>query len=212
MTEPTEKDPNEPRLLDHEYDGIREYDNPLPRWWVGLFWATIVFAAVYMLNVIPGIGTGRGRIANYEQEMKLAGARAAAAEAAHPQLELNEATVLAFMHDPAALAEGKQTFTTTCAACHRPDGGGNIGPNLTDEFWLHGDQPMELVHTITNGFPEKGMPAWGPVLQPAQVGHVAAYVLTLQGTDPPHPKPPQGDRLAPAAPGAAPAAAPAKTP
>jgi cytochrome c oxidase cbb3-type subunit 3 len=195
MNEPEKPDANEPQLLDHEYDGIREYDNPLPRWWVGMFWATIVFAALYLMNVIPGLGAGRGWIANYEREMSAAQARAAAAEAEHPTHEMTEDVVFGFEHDAAALAEGKTTFTTTCAACHRPDGGGNIGPNLTDDFWLHGDRPAELVHTITNGYPDKGMPAWGPALTPEQVGHVAAYILTLHGMHPREPKAPQGERL-----------------
>ena len=134
-------------------------------------------------------------------------AAAAAQEAAHPSLVLTGERVFAFTRDPAALAEGRETFLTTCAPCHRPDGGGNIGPNLTDDFWLHGDEPMEIVHTITEGQPEKGMPTWGPVLGPERIGHVAAYVLTLHGTHPPKPKPPQGEKLDVAVPGAAPAAA-----
>jgi len=195
MSEQPKQDPSEDRLLDHNYDGIQEYDNPLPRWWVGLFWATIVFAVLYSLNVIPAIGTGPGRIANYEREMKSADAKVAAVEAASPRVELTEEAVFGFTTDPAALAAGKQTFISTCAPCHRPDGGGNIGPNLTDDYWIHGSKPMEIVNTITAGVPDKGMPTWSQVLKPEQVGHVAAYVLTLHGTHPPNPKAPQGDPL-----------------
>ena len=201
MTEPRKPEPeqlpNTERLLEHNYDGIQEYDNPLPRWWVGLFWATIVFSVVYYVNVIPGIGTGHGRIANYEKEVAAANAKAAAAEAAAPKIELSDERVLGYMNDPAALAGGKQTFTTICATCHRPDGGGNIGPNLTDDYWIHGNQPMQLVHTITAGVADKGMPPWEGVLTTEQIGHVAAYVLSLRGTHPPGPKSPQGDKLEP---------------
>ncbi len=203
MNDQPKKDSNEDRLLDHNYDGIQEYDNPMPRWWVGLFWATIIFAVLYFINVIPGIGTGPGRIANYEKEMKAANVKAAAVEAATPKVELTDDAVWAFTKDPAALAAGKQTFITTCAACHQPDGGGNIGPNLTDDYWIHGNKPMEIVHTITVGVPDKGMPTWGQTLKPEQIGHVAAYVLTLHGTHPANPKAPQGNPLPFAAPGEA---------
>jgi cytochrome c oxidase cbb3-type subunit 3 len=167
---------------------------------VGLFWATIAFSVVYYVNVIPGIGTGRGRIANYDQEVAAANAKTAALEAAAPKLELSDGVVLGYLEDPAALTGGKQTFTTICATCHRPDGGGNIGPNLTDDYWIHGNQPMQLVHTITAGVPDKGMPPWEGALTTEQIGHVAAYVLSLRGTHPPSPKTPQGDKLEPAAP------------
>jgi len=208
MNDQPKQRPEEDRLLDHNYDGIQEYDNPMPAWWVGLFWATIIFAVLYFINVIPGIGTGPGRIANYEREMKAANARAVAAAAAAPQVVIDENAIWGFTKDPAALAAGKQTFTTTCSPCHRPDGGGNIGPNLTDDYWLHGDKPMEIVHTITTGVPDKGMPTWGQTLKPEQIAHVAAYVLTLHGTNPPNPKAPQGDKLDFPTPGGT--AAPAK--
>jgi cytochrome c oxidase cbb3-type subunit 3 len=203
MTEPRKPDAEPPsseeRLLEHNYDGIQEYDNPLPRWWVGMFWATIVFSIVYYLNVIPGIGTGRGRIVDYEKEVAAANAKTAALEAAAPKVELSDAVVWGYTKQPAAMAGGKETFATICATCHRPDGGGNIGPNLTDDYWIHGNQPMQLVHTITTGVADKGMPPWEGVLTTEQIGHVAAYVLTLRGTHPPAPKARQGDKLEPAA-------------
>jgi len=201
MTEPrkpeAEPGPSRERLLEHNYDGIQEYDNPLPRWWVGLFWATIVFSILYYVNIVPGLGTGRGRIANYEKDVAAAEAKAAALAAAAPKVELSDGVVLGFMSAPEAMTGGKQTFATICATCHRPDGGGNIGPNLTDDYWIHGNEPMQLVHTITTGVPDKGMPPWEGVLTTEQIGHVAAYVLTLHGTNPPHPKPPQGDHREP---------------
>jgi cytochrome c oxidase cbb3-type subunit 3 len=103
-----------------------------------------------------------------------------------------EATLMSLVRDTTALAAGKQTFCNTCAPCHRVDGGGNIGPNLTDDYWIHGSSPQEIVHTITTGVPDRGMPTWGQTLTPEQIGRVAAYVISLHGTHPAHPKGPQG--------------------
>ena len=183
-------EPKEDRLLDHEYDGIQEYDNPMPRWWIWLFWATIVFAVLYWFNV-PGIGSGRGRIANYEREMAAAqekfGSRAPA-----PGAGPTGADLVAFSKDPAKLERGKAVFTTNCVPCHRADGGGVIGPNLTDDFWIHGGKPVQILQTITAGVLDKGMPAWGATLKPDDLPAVAAYVMSLHGTHPPAPKEPQG--------------------
>jgi cytochrome c oxidase cbb3-type subunit 3 len=185
----------EERLLDHEYDGIREYDNPLPPWWLNILYATILFAVVYYLNIIPGVGTGRGRIANYEAEMAAAQQlRDAAAAKASP---VTPEAIAALAHDPAAMAKGRERFKATCSPCHREDGGGNIGPNLTDDFWIHGGDPTQILQTVTQGVAAKGMPAWGQVLKPDEVTTVVAYVTTLRGTNPSNPKAPQGDRSVP---------------
>ena len=173
-------------LIEHNYDGIQEYDNPLPRWWVYLFYATIVFAILYYLNV-PGIGVGKGRMANYEEDV-------AAWKAAHPQ-PTGGATpeqLAALATDKSALAAGKQVFMTNCIPCHRADGGGIIGPNLTDEFWIHGGTLPQIHKTIEEGVLAKGMPNWGKLLKPDQVKAVAVYVASLKGTNPPNPKAPEG--------------------
>lgn len=181
--------PSEAPLTDHSYDGIQEYDNPMPRWWLWIFWATILFSVVYFLNV-PGIGTGAGRIANYERDMAAAKAKY---EALRPKAPVVDAALLmGIAHDPTRLADGKNTFTGTCASCHRPDGGGNIGPNLTDHYWIHGGKPMDLFTTVSNGVLEKGMPAWSQVYTPEQIVNVVGYVLTLRDTHPKDPKAPQG--------------------
>ena len=173
------------RLLDHSYDGIQEYDNPLPRWWVWIFWACIAFAAAY--GLLPGgVLRGPGRVAEYNAAM------AEAARLHPPAPEVSEAALLALAGDARALAAGKQVFVTTCAPCHRPDGGGLIGPNLADDYWIDGGTIAEIHHTITVGVLDKGMPNWGKILKPEQVTSVAAYVYTLRGTNPPNPKPPQG--------------------
>ena len=189
------------KLLDHEYDGIQEYDNPMPRWWVWTFWATIVFSVAYALNV-GGIGAGRGWLADYDADM-------AAFKAAHPQQGpgMTDAQLAALVQDPQALALGRATYAANCAACHGADGGGIIGPNLTDDYWLHGGTLAQIQHTVNEGVLAKGMPGWSKMLKPDQLSAVVAYVASLHGTTPAKPKAPQGE-LASAAPTAAPATAP----
>jgi cytochrome c oxidase cbb3-type subunit 3 len=178
-------EPSQDRLLDHSYDGIQEYDNPMPRWWVTIFWATILFAPLYLLDPMGKI-RGPGRIKEYEQQM---------AEAAKkwPQgANVDGAALAAIAHDPATIAAGKTVFGTNCSPCHGPDGGGVIGPNLTDEYWLHGGSLIQVYTTINEGVLAKGMPNWGKMLKPEQVKAVAVYVKSLGGTHPANPKAPQG--------------------
>ena len=186
MTDPTNKD----RLLEHEYDGIAEYDNPMPGWWVMSFWATVIFSAVYALN-IAGIGTGAGRIADYDREM-------AAAAAAHPAPAgaTAPAVLLALAADHEKMKAARDLFTTTCASCHAADGGGLIGPNLADDHWIHGGTIAQINATIVNGVLAKGMPPWGKMLKPSEVDLVTAYVWSLHGTTPAKPKPPEGEVVA----------------
>jgi cytochrome c oxidase cbb3-type subunit 3 len=175
------------RLLDHDFDGIQEFDNPMPRWWVYIFWATIAFSAVYALNVGP-VGSGAGRIADYEAEM-------ASFRAAHPEPQgeqVDAAALAALAQDQDARKAGKAVYDQNCAACHRPDGGGMIGPNLTDDHWLHGGTLAEIHRTVHDGVLAKGMPAWGKILKPEQLNAVVAYVASLHGTNPPNPKAPEG--------------------
>lgn len=182
-------DRSKDHLLEHSYDGIEEYDNPMPRWWVITFWATIVFAVAYALN-LGGIGAGPGRIAAYEEDM-------AAFRAAHPEANAPDpAALLAAVADPAAVAEGKAIFAKNCIACHGSDGGGVIGPNLTDDYWIHGGKIEEIGAIIVAGVPAKGMPTWGKILNPKEVEEVVAYVWTLRGTIPAKPKAPEGQLVA----------------
>jgi cytochrome c oxidase cbb3-type subunit 3 len=181
------------RLMDHSYDGIQEYDNPLPRWWVTIFWATIIFSLLYAANV-PGIGSGKGRIAAYEADMAKARALQAVRE---PQTGLTAEQLAALAADAGVVANGRQLFAQNCAACHRADGGGLIGPNLTDDFWIHGATAVEIHHTIDEGVLAKGMPPWGKVLQQPQIDALTAFVLTLRGTNPPNAKAPEGNKSSP---------------
>jgi cytochrome c oxidase cbb3-type subunit 3 len=152
-----------------------------------MFWATIVFSILYVLNVIPRIGIGPGRIAKYEADV-------AAALAAHPQPAKSSSPeeLAALAANPQVLAAGKQVFSTNCVSCHKADGGGLIGPNLTDNAWIHGGTLSEIHKTVSEGVLAKGMPPWGKVLKSDQVDAVVAYVASLKGTNPPDAKAPEG--------------------
>jgi cytochrome c oxidase cbb3-type subunit III len=179
-------DRSEPLLMDHEADGIRELDNKLPRWWVWLFYCTIVFAAIYLVYYHV-LGAGDLMAAEYRKEMKQG---EAVKVAAMGKFEAGIAT-LQPATDPAVLDAGKKTFATLCAPCHRPDGGGLVGPNLTDDYWIHGSNFADNVSIVWNGVPAKGMVTWKNTLKPDQIFEVASYVYTLRGTHPPNPKPPE---------------------
>lgn len=188
MNDSKDKDP---LLLDHEADGIRELDNKLPRWWVWLFYLTIAFSAVYLVHYHV-LRTGDLQAAEYAKEMER-GDKVKAAAVARFEEGLGSMQV---SKDQAVLNHGLQTYTTLCAPCHRPDGGGLVGPNLTDDYWIHGSNFTDNLKVIWNGVPEKGMVTWKGVLQPGDIHAVASYIYTLRGTKPPNPKPPEN--LAPA--------------
>ncbi|MBX9928628.1 MAG: c-type cytochrome [Gemmatimonadaceae bacterium] len=175
------------RLLDHEYDGIREYDNPLPTWWKLLFYATILLVPLYYWDPF-GIGVGPGSTKAYDAEV-------AQFAAEHPTTTgptLSDEQFAALATDSRALADGKAVYTANCAVCHRADGGGQIGPNLTDDAWIHGATPAAIHTTISEGVLAKGMPNWGKLLAPEKVDAVTAYVISLKGSNPPNPKAPEG--------------------
>jgi cytochrome c oxidase cbb3-type subunit 3 len=177
---------DEDRLLEHEYDGIREYDNPLPRWWLWILYATVIFVPLYY--VLPGrLGENGGNVAEYE-------ASVAAYKSAQPPAPptISGERLLALSKDEEALEEGQEVFTKNCAACHGADGGGVIGPNLTDNAWIHGGTPTAIHNTLVVGVLAKGMPAWERLLKPEELDHVVAYVISLQGTKPATPKAPEG--------------------
>ena len=147
------------QVLGHsaEADGIEEYDNPLPTWWVGLFVVTIVFGVVYAIDY--HFVSGRSQAGEYDEEM-------AAVRAAMPPPA------------PVAVADaaGREIFQTNCVGCHGADLHGGVGPNLTDAEWIHGGRLEDITRVITQGVPEKGMITWGPVLGPEKVGQVAKFV------------------------------------
>lgn len=177
-------------LLNHDYDGIRELDNVLPPWWIKLFYVCIVFAVIYLAKY--HIFGYEDQTKEYETEM--AEAKIAVEEYKKTAKDLIDAESVTLLTEPADLDAGKKIFETNCVACHRPDAGGAIGPNLTDEHWLLGGGIKNVFHTITEGGRDgKGMVAWKGTLKPSEVQLVASYVLSLQGSNPKDPKEPQGD-------------------
>ena len=182
-------------LLDHNYDGIQELDNHLPPWWKWLFYVSIVFGVVYMIGYhVMGLMPLSGE--EYNQEIAQAEALKAQRVSDQPMANIDETSVT-YLEDATALASGKQVFDNNCVSCHRADGGGNIGPNLTDEFWLHGGSISDIFSTIKHGVPQKGMISWEPVLSPEQMQNVASYIMSIGGTNPPNPKAPEGERYNP---------------
>jgi len=191
MTDSVPVEKEEAVLLDHDYDGIHELDNHLPPWWKYLFYFTIAWGIVYFFayHVFDAFPLSEEE---YRQEIAAAEAVKAANLASMDIPEIDESSVTATT-DAAELMDGEKIYQMQCAACHKPDGGGSIGPNLTDQYWIHGGSMVDVFKTIKVGVPEKGMIAWEAVLNPVQMRNVASYVLTLQGTNPPNAKAPQGD-------------------
>lgn len=177
-------------LLDHDYDGIKELDNNLPPWWVYLFYACIVFSIVYLVRFeIMGAD-------DQEMELKkeMAQAKIEVAEYMKTAPDLTDEKTVTLLTDGADLAEGKTIFETNCAACHRADAGGQIGPNLTDDNWVLGGGIKNLFHTVTNGGRDgKGMIAWKGTLKPKEIQKVASYIISLKGSNPADAKAPEGE-------------------
>jgi len=175
-------------MEDHSYDGITELDNFMPPWLQWVFIGTIGFAIIYFVNYSV-LGVGLTGAEEYEEELRLE-AIAAESRKATQLAGIDENTV-AF--DQAGLAPGKSIFETNCAACHAADGGGGVGPNLTDEFWLHGGSIKDVFTVVKYGVVEKGMIPWQDQLSPEQMQQVSSYILSLKGTTPANPKEPQGE-------------------
>lgn len=187
MATPIEKEKE--ILMSHDYDGIRELDNRIPPWFHALFWGTIIFAVVYMIQ-FHVIGSGDVQAEEYRAEMK-----AAAMEREiliKTGAFLNEETVT-FKDDAPTLQQGEEIFNKNCAACHATDGGGLVGPNLTDKYWIHGGGIKNIFTVIKYGVPQKGMISWESQLNPNEMQAVASYIMTLEGTEPANPKAPEGD-------------------
>ncbi|MHA3789470.1 cbb3-type cytochrome c oxidase N-terminal domain-containing protein [Flavobacterium hauense] len=177
-------------LLHHDYDGIKELDNVLPPWWVNLFYLTVFFGVVYMVRY--HVFEGEDQDAEFKTEM--AEAKLAVEEYKKTAKDLIDANSVTLLTDAGDIAAGKKVFETNCVACHRADGGGAIGPNLTDKYWLLGGGIKNVFHTITEGGRDgKGMVAWKGTLKPSEIQLVASYVLSLQGSNPKDPKAPDGD-------------------
>ncbi|MDO5977777.1 cbb3-type cytochrome c oxidase N-terminal domain-containing protein [Flavivirga spongiicola] len=177
-------------ILDHNYDGIKELDNNLPPWWLYGFYISIVFAAVYLLKY--HVFNGDTQIDELETE--LAEARTAIEAYKKTAKDLVDINTVTLLTEAADLSAGKSIFETTCVACHMADGGGGIGPNLTDQNWILGGDIKSVFRTVSEGGRSgKGMIAWKQQLKPLEIAQVSSYVLTFQGTTPANPKAPEGD-------------------
>jgi cytochrome c oxidase cbb3-type subunit III len=176
-------------MLDHNYDGIRELDNHLPPWWLGLFYGTIVFGVIYLLNYHVWHWSP-SQADEYTQEMDSAKKEVEAYQAKLGE-SIDEKSVK-LLTDAKTLESGKTIWVEKCVACHGAAGEGGVGPNMTDEYWLHGGTINDIFGVIKNGVPEKGMISWKATLKPNQIQEVSNYILTLQGTKPANGKAPQG--------------------
>ena len=173
----------------HNYDGIRELDNRLPPWWLYGFYICIIFAGIYLWRFHVS-HTGPSSI----QELQIAMHQAEAQREsflAKAKNNVDENTVTR-LTDASDIDAGKKIFTTMCAACHAADGGGGVGPNLTDDYWLHGGSIKDVFKTVTYGWPDKGMKSWKDDYSPLQIQQISSYVMTLHGTKPATAKEPQG--------------------
>lgn len=177
-------------ILDHNYDGIKELDNNLPPWWLYGFYATIIFATIYLVRYHIFDGDNQ-----YDElETELADARIAIEQYKKTAKDLVDINTVTVLTDAADINAGKAIFQTNCVACHMADGGGGIGPNLTDEHWILGGGIKNVFKTVSEGGRSgKGMIPWKTQLKPAEIAQVASYVLTFQGTTPANPKAPEGD-------------------
>lgn len=174
-------------LLDHNYDGIRELDNNLPPWWKYLFYVTIVFSVIYMgyYHILSGPSSAK----EYETEVREAQLAIAAAQGNQPV----NADNIKLLTDAASLAKGKGIYDRNCASCHGTKGEGMVGPNLTDDYWIHGATVKDVYLVLVNGVLAKGMPSWKAQFSPQDLEATASYVKSLHGTNPPNGKEPQGD-------------------
>jgi cytochrome c oxidase cbb3-type subunit III len=177
-------------LLDHNYDGIRELDHVLPRWWLWTLYCTIVFAIFYSAYYLSGVGQSS------QQELNLAMKEI---EALNPAPAVgtsgDSSDLLAALKNPERLKSGAEVYAGKCFACHGDKGQGIVGPNLTDDYWIHGSGNLQdIAAVVSNGVLDKGMPPWGPSLTPEELSNVVAFVYSLHGTHPGNPKAPQGQK------------------
>ncbi|MFT4849980.1 MAG: cytochrome c oxidase cbb3-type subunit 3 [Sediminicola sp.] len=177
-------------LLDHNYDGIKELDNTLPPWWVYMFYATILFAAIYLVRYEVFGDTNQAQ----EYEIAVAEAKVELAEYKKTAKGLVDVNTVELLTEIGDLSAGKAIFTANCIACHKADGGGGIGPNLTDSYWILGGGIKNVFTTITQGGRAgKGMISWKSELSPLQRAQVSSYLLGFEGTTPADPKAAEGD-------------------
>lgn len=189
-SEKTKVLPGEPVIQNHEYDGILELNNPLPGWWLGTFYITIVFSIGYYFYYT----FGSGPTLNQEYEQEIAQIEAQKAKANPPgQSGPTEEEFQAAIADTQLRQKGKAVYTAKCLACHGAEGQGGIGPNLTDKFWIHGGKPLQVAQVIQEGILDKGMPPWKAQISTDELKGLVSFIKSLEGTNPPNAKGPQGN-------------------
>ncbi|MBV8254722.1 MAG: c-type cytochrome [Chitinophaga sp.] len=177
--------------MGHDYDGIRELNNPTPPWWKWGFYFSITFAVVYLWR-----GYVSGTAPTQVQELAMAEEKAAAAKAEYMKNAANNVneTNVKELTAPDEIAGGQKLFISNCAPCHGPQGQGVVGPNLTDDYWLHGGKIGDVFKTIKYGVPDKGMKAWQEDFSPRQIALLASFIKSIHNSNPPNPKAPQGEK------------------
>lgn len=180
---------NDRLIADHDYDGIRELDNDLPPWWKWLFYLSIVFAVVYLVRLWVFEAPDLIQEEEYDKVMASVSTLPAENNTATDEFEMTLLT------DDVSIASGKQIYDANCAVCHTADGGGLVGPNFTDDYWIHGNSIEEMFAIVTDGILEKGMTPFKDQLSPQKRLEVISYIITLHGTTPANPKAPEGELL-----------------
>lgn len=180
----------------HELDGIREYDNPMPGWLMAIWWGSLIFAALYLGFYALSYGEGSME-SEFRGEAQAAVTEMDAYFAANPLVPPSTAELLAGATNAATIEAGRSRFARTCASCHGEHAQGLIGPNLTDESWIHGGKVEQIFQSVAKGWPAKGMPPWGRALKPEELSALVSYVRSIQGTNPAGARPPEGERTAP---------------
>ncbi len=176
--------------LGHNYDGIEELDNPTPPWWQWGFVLSVVFGIIYLWVYFVSHSAP-----NQIKELEIANTKAEEQIKAYMGSSANkiDENTVTLLEDAAEIAAGKKIFSGTCAPCHGAEGGGVVGPNLTDNYWLHGGTINDIFKTIKNGVPEKGMKSWKDDFTPKQIAQLASFIVSIKGTKPANPKEPQGE-------------------
>ncbi|KGE15808.1 cbb3-type cytochrome c oxidase N-terminal domain-containing protein [Sphingobacterium deserti] len=182
--------------IDHEYDGIKELDNPIPAWFNALFYSTLAFGIVYLL-VYHVFSWGLSQEQEYHHEVAVA--EKAKQEYLAQAANLIDETSITVDETGSMAASGKAIFMANCVACHGNAGEGGIGPNLTDDYWLHGADIKDIFKVVKYGVAAKGMVPWEQTLTPGQIAEVSNYILSLHGSNPPNAKEPQGEKISEAA-------------
>lgn len=179
----------------HDVDGIKEYDNPMPGWLMAIWWGSLIFSAGYLIFYALSFGEGTME-AEYRAQTQNDLIAVQAHFDANPLVPPSPADLLAGAKNQAVVDAGAVRFVRSCASCHGDQAQGLIGPNLTDDRWLHGGSVEQVFQTIAKGWPSKGMPPWGRTLPPDELAALVSYVRSVQGSNPANPKPPEGDPAA----------------